>query len=344
MKKTPIATALAVAVTFGALGTSAALAQQTVTAAWSDPNDPMVAPTSAFMQVFEASLERFSGGAFDVELFPNGQLGDQAATVQQVRRGDIEFANVVSGVVASLLYDQLSVLDMPYLFASRAHFRAAMSNDNAYIADLLDAVADETGVRILFLQPYGFRNMTTRDTQVATPQDLSGMQMRTMSVVPHQEMMTALGANPVPIPFLELYTSLQTGVVDGQENTPANIILQNFDQVQGHMTETQHVMTTAAFITNEDWYQGLSEAERTAILHAGEEAMLAYDGVGAVQDMLSVSEIRANGVEVYTPTPEEMEQFRAAVAEPVRAWAVDNFGADFVDAFYAHMAEFEGAF
>ncbi|WP_227283940.1 TRAP transporter substrate-binding protein [Boseongicola sp. H5] len=341
MKRTTIAATVAVATVFGV---STVMAQQTVTAAWSDPNDPTVAPTSAFMQVFEASLERFSGGAFDVELFPNGQLGDQAATVQQVRRGDIEFANVVSGVVASLLYEQLSVLDMPYLFDSRAHFRAAMSNDNAYISELLDGVADETGVRILFLQPYGFRNMTTRNTQVTGPEDLTGLQMRTMSVVPHQEMMTALGANPVPIPFLELYTSLQTGVVDGQENTPANIIIQNFDQVQGHMTETQHVMTTAAFITNEEWYQSLSVEEQTAILHAGEEATLAYDGVGAVQDMLSVSEIRANGVEVYTPTPEEMEQFRAAVAEPVRAWAVDNFGEEFVDEFFAHMAQFEGAF
>lgn len=275
-----------------ALGAVPALAEQTVRAAWSDPNDAQVAPTSAFMQVFKASLERFSGGEFDVQLFPNGQLGDQAATVQQVRRGDIQFANVVSGVVASLLYDRLSVLDMPYLFESRAHFRAAMASDTPFISSLLDDVAEETGVRILFLQPYGFRNMTTSATAVKGPADLSGLKMRTMSVVPHQKMMEALGATPVPIPFLELYTSLQTGVVDGQENTPANIVIQNFDQVQGYMSETQHVMTTAAFITNEAWFQGLSEAQRNAILHAGEEAMLAYDGTGAVQDMLSVTRIR----------------------------------------------------
>ena len=341
MKMFAMAATLAVAT---ALGASTALAETALRAAWADPNDPQVAPTSAFMQVFEASLERFSGGAFDVELFPNGQLGDQAATVQQVRRGDIEFANVVSGVVASLLYDRLSVLDMPYLFASRAHFRAAMSNENPFISDLLDSVAEETGVRILFLQPYGFRNMTTKETPVANPADLEGLEMRTMSVVPHQKMMEALGANPVPIPFLELYTSLQTGVVDGQENTPANIVIQNFDQVQGHMTETQHVMTTAAFITNEAWFQGLSEDARTAILHAGEEAMLAYDGVGAVQDMLSVARIREKGVDVDTPTPAEMEQFRAAVFEPTRAWAAENFGDAFVAAFFTHMQEFEGAF
>lgn len=341
MKKFAMAATLALTTAFGA---ATAAAEMTVKAAWSDPNDPQIAPTSAFMQVFEASLERFSGGAFDVELFPNGQLGDQAATVQQVRRGDIQFANVVSGVVASLLYDRLSVLDMPYLFESRAHFRAAMSNENTYIAALLDDVAKETGVRILFLQPYGFRNMTTKETRVAGPSDLEGLEMRTMSVVPHQKMMEALGANPVPIPFLELYTSLQTGVVDGQENTPANIVIQNFDQVQGHMTETQHVMTTAAFITNEPWFQGLSEDERTAIRHAGEEAMLAYDGVGAVQDMLSVTKIREKGVEVYTPTPAEMERFRAAVAEPTKAWAVENFGEDFVAAFFAHMQQFKGAF
>lgn len=341
MRKFAIGAVLALTTGLAAMPASA---EQTVRAAWADPNDAQVAPTSAFMQVFEASLERFSGGEFDVQLFPNGQLGDQAATVQQVRRGDIQFANVVSGVVASLLYDRLSVLDMPYLFDSRSHFRAAMASDTPFISALLDDVAEETGVRILFLQPYGFRNMTTSGTQVKAPADLEGLKMRTMSVVPHQKMMEALGATPVPIPFLELYTSLQTGVVDGQENTPANIVIQNFDQVQGYMSETQHVMTTAAFITNEAWFQGLSEKERNAILHAGEEAMLAYDGTGAVQDMLSVAKIRDKGVKVYAPSPEEMAAFRKAVAEPTRAWAVENFGEAFVSDFFAHMAQFEGKF
>ncbi|SDU32954.1 TRAP transporter substrate-binding protein [Stappia sp. ES.058] len=337
------ATGAALALVMG-LAVPQASAEQTVRAAWADPNDAQIAPTSAFMQVFEASLERFSGGEFDVELFPNGQLGDQAATVQQVRRGDIQFANVVSGVVASLLYERLSVLDMPYLFASRSHFRAAMDADTPFISKLMDDVAEETGVRILFLQPYGFRNMTTSSTLVKGPADLDGLKMRTMSVVPHQKMMESLGATPVPIPFLELYTSLQTGVVDGQENTPANIVIQNFDQVQGYMSETQHVMTTAAFITNEAWFQGLSDDERTAILHAGEEAMLAYDGTGAVQDMLSVAKIRDKGVEVYTPSPEEVAMFREAVSGPTRAWAEENFGEAFVSDFFAHMAEFDGKF
>jgi TRAP-type C4-dicarboxylate transport system substrate-binding protein len=157
-------------------------------------------------------------------------------------------------------------------------------------------------------------------------------------------MMAALGATAVPIPYLELYTSLQTGVVDGQENPPSNIILQRFYQVQGHMTETQHLMTTGAVLTNEKWFRSLSDAQRRALRHAEAEAMLAHDGIGAVNDYLGVNKIRDEKVKVYTPTPAEIDAFRKATMGPTREWAEKEFGKPFVDQFLAHMAKFDGKF
>ncbi|EPX85282.1 TRAP transporter substrate-binding protein [Salipiger mucosus] len=319
-------------------------AQERLKATWTDPDDPTTAPVTAYMHVLEDQVERLTGDAYDVELYPNGQLGDQRAMVQQVSRGSLHFANIASGVLASLGYPELGIVDMPFLFKSRAHFNATMNRDNPFIAKLLDDVAAETGVRVISLHPYGFRNMTTKDTAVMEPADMDGLRMRTMEVVPHQKMMEALGATPVPIPYLELYTSLQTGVVDGQENPPSNIIMQRFYQVQGHMTETQHVMTVGAVITNEEWWQGLDEGERKAILAADAEASLAHDGIGAVQDLLGVQTLRDEGVEVHTPGPEQMEAFRAATVEPTKAWASEQFGEEFVSEFFAHMAGFDARF
>lgn len=319
-------------------------AKDTLKATWTDPDDPTTAPVTAYMHVLKDQVERQAGDNFTVELYPNGQLGDQRSMVQQVSRGSLHFANIASGVLASLYYPQLGIVDMPFLFKSRSHFDATMSRDDPFIAKLLDDVAAETGIRVISLHPYGFRNMTTKETSVCAPEDLQGLRMRTMEVVPHQKMMEALGATPVPIPYLELYTSLQTGVVDGQENPPSNILLQRFYQVQGHMSETQHVMTVGAVITNEDWWQSLTDDQRKAILAADKEASLAHDGIGAVQDLMGVQKIRDEGVEVCTPSPEQMAGFRAATVEPTKAWASEEFGAEFVDGFLAHMASFDDRF
>jgi len=336
-KKTALAGAAVMLLALPALG-------EPLKATWTDPDDPANAPVAAQLNILKDAANRFSGGEIEIELYPNGQLGDQRAMVQQVRRGTIHFANIASGVLASLYAPELSIVDMPFLFKSRAHFRATMDAEHPIMAELFDKVAADTGVRVLSLNPYGFRNITTKGTPVHSPEDLAGLKIRTMEIVPHQEMVRAMGATPVPIPYLELYTSLQTGVVDGQENPPSNIILMRFYQVQDNMIETQHVMTTGAVITNEEWWQGLSADNRKAIRAALKEAELAHDGIGAVKDYLGVNTLREEGMTVYTPTTEEMTAFREAAIEPTKAWAREELGEDFVNAFFDHMATFDDRF
>lgn len=324
----------------GAIMFSAGLANAQQTAlkiTWTDPDDPTTVATAAEMHVLKSSLERFSGGKIVGELYPNGQLGDQKSMIQQVRRGTIGIANIASGVLASLYSPKLGIVDLPFLFKSRAHLRRALAIDDPLIKTLLDEVAKDSGIRILSLTPYGFRYLTTSDKQVHEPRDMAGMKIRTMEVVPHQEMIKALGASPVPIPYLELYTSLQTGVVTGEENTPSNIIQQKFYQVQKYLTETRHVMTVGAVIANEEWYQKLTPELRQAVIDAVREADLAHDGVGAIQDELALEKLKTLGMTVYTPNPVQMAEFRSSVEKPVRAWATGQWGKDFVDNFYLKL-------
>lgn len=323
------------------LGVNAASAQQVLKITFADPNDPNTVATAAEMMVLQASLDRFTGGKITAEIFPNGQLGDQKSMIQQVRRGTIGMANVASGVLASLYSPKLGIVDLPFMFKSRAHLRKALDVDNPFVKKLLDEVAKDSGIRILSLNPYGLRHMTTKDKEVREPRDLAGMKIRTMEVVPHQEMMKALGASPVPIPFLELYTSLQTGVVSGQENAPTNVIQQKFYQVQGHLSTTGHLMTVGALIANEEWYQKLTPELRAAVHHAVRESDLAHDGIGAVQDIQSMEKLKGFGMKIYNPTPEEMAKFRQSSEGPVRGWAEKQWGKEFVDGFYKVLAEAE---
>ncbi|MBL8589023.1 MAG: TRAP transporter substrate-binding protein [Methylobacteriaceae bacterium] len=321
------------------LGATTASAQQVLKLTFTDPDDPTTVATAAEMHVLAGALERFTGGQIKAEIYPNGQLGDQKSMIQQVRRGTIGMANIASGVLASLYSPKLGIVDLPFLFESRSHLRKALDVNNPMIKQLLDEVAKDSGIRILSLNPYGFRHMTTKDKEVREPKDLAGLKMRTMEVVPHQEMMKAMGASPVPIPYLELYTSLQTGVVSGQENPPTNIIQQKFYQVQQHMTETSHLMTVGALIANEEWYQKLTPEMRAAVNHAVRESDLAHDGVGAVQAILSTKKLREFGMKIYTPTPDEMKKFRQATEAPVRGWAEQQWGKPFVDGFYKALAD-----
>ena len=307
----------------------------------SDPYEPATSATAAQALVLKTQLDALSGGEIKVEIYPNGQLGDQRSVVQQIRRGTIGGGNISVGVLGSLYYPKLGVIDLPFLFKSRWHFRKAMANDNPFIHDLIEEVAKASGVRILSFHPYGFRHLTNSKRTIRQPSDLAGLKIRTMEIVPHQEMIKALGGTPVPIPFLELYTSLQTGVVDGEENTPSNVILQKFYQVQKYMTLDQHLMTVGAIIINDKWFKGLSPELRKAVIDADMEGRLAHDGVGAVQDVLAIDQIEKFGTEVTRLSPQEMESFRKAAVVPVRAWANEQWGKEFVDGFYKTLADAE---
>lgn len=310
-------------------------------ATWSDPDDPMVAPVAAYFHIMDDELRNMSGGSVSLQLFPNGQLGDQQAMVEQVSRGTLQLANITSGLLATLCYPKVGILDLPYLFSSRHQFRAATSTKDKFISDMLDDLATQCGVRVISFHPYGFRNFSTKNTPVHKPADLAGLRIRVPGVPSYMEMIKDLGAQPVSISFSELFTSLQTGVADGQETTPTNMILQKFYQVQGDMTITKHFMTTGAVIVNEQWYQSLSGDQRKMLLEADAEGQLAHDGVGAVNDYLNVGKVADGGVKVYTPTPEELAAFKTAVIGPTRKWAETQLGKDFVDGFFGYMAQFQ---
>jgi C4-dicarboxylate-binding protein DctP len=181
--------------------------------------DPNIQASSAKAVVFKAELERLTGGRMRVDIFPSGQLAGQVSSVQQVRKGTIHIADISSGVLASLYYEPLEVFDMPYLFSSRATARMVLDNENAFTEKLIEGCVKKSGVRILSLGLFGYRHMTNNVRQIRTPDDMKGLKMRTMEIRPHMKLMESCGARPIPIPWLELYTSLQTKVVDGEETT-----------------------------------------------------------------------------------------------------------------------------
>ena len=302
---------------------------------WVDPPDPFGQSTSAYAVVLKAEVEKLSAGRIKVELYPAGQLGDQRSGTEQVRKGTIEAYNISSGVLASLYYPELSIFDMPFSFSSREVARRVFDNQNPFTKELIEDCARKTGIRILSLMPFGFRHFTNSVRPIRTPKDMEGLKIRTIEIVPHMKLVEALGATPVPIPFLELYTSLQTKVVDGQENTLQNIVAQKFYQVQKYLTLSGHLMGVGATLVNEKWYQSLPDDLKLALVEGERVAQATYNGIGALLDAVALDKLREYGMEIYFPTPDELQMFREKAVPYVRGWMEKEVGPGLVARYLA---------
>jgi C4-dicarboxylate-binding protein DctP len=305
------------------------------------PHDPNLQSSSAKAIVFKAELEKLSKGKLRVDICDSGRLAGQVSSIQQVRKGTIQIADISSGVLASLYYEPLEILDMPFVFSSRATARMVLDNGNPFIKKLIENCAEKTGIRILSLGPFGFRHMTNSIRPIRTPDDMKGLKIRTMEIVPHRKLMESLGASPVPLPWLELYTSLQTKVVDGEETTLQNIVMGKLYQVQKHLTLTGHVMGVGAFLCNEKWYQSLPDDLKTVLIEAEKVSRLTYDGFGEFLDTLALEKLESYGMQVHKPTAEQTQIFRDTAVPYIRKYMEQKHGLELVNEFMASIEAVE---
>ena len=300
---------------------------------WSDPLDPMKQSVSAYAVTFKSELERLSGGRIEVELYPANQLGDQKSCIEQVSKGTQDITHTGSGVMASLYYDKLGIVDMPFLFDSREHAARALDLRNPIIAEMNSELIGETGVRILALVPFAPRHITNNKRPIRSPADMRGLKIRTMEIIPHMKLMESLGASPTPIPYIELYTSLQTNVVDGQENPLQNIEIQRFYQVQKSLTITGHVMGVGGTYMNQKRYETLPDDLKVALIEAHRVAEQSINGMGNMLDLVGIENLAKQGMQIHTPTQEEAEEFRKIAVPYVREYMEEELGKEFVGRF-----------
>jgi len=299
--------------------------------------DPFTCPISANSQVLKTEVERLSGGRIKVEIYPAGQLGDNRSSVEQVRKGTIEAVNTSTGILASLYFKKLGILDMPFMFSSVEAASRALDANNPFIKKLIEECAEKTGIRILSMFPFGARQLTNNVRPIHSPDDMKGLKIRVMEIVPHMELIKSLGATPTPIPYTELYTSLQSNVVDGQENPLVNIYNAKFYQVQKYCTLTGHVMGISSTLVNEKWFQSLPDDLKLALVEANKVADTTVVGLGSIMNSVDVEKLISEGMEIYAPTPEEMAMFREKAVPYVKKWMEGEFGVDFVSEYLAYV-------
>ena len=222
----------------------------------------------AVTEVLIPKVEEYSNGTIKIVHFPDNQLGNDEQSFAMAQTGECDIAVGSTSSVATT-YNDLYIYDVPYMFLNKQEVYEVGFGGEAGKA-ILDGFS-EYGLKGLAFWENGFRNITTTEKDIASVADLSGLKIRTMANEIHLEAWKAMGANPTPMAFGELFTGLQQGTVDGQEN-PLGIITGNkFEEVQSYCTLTEHVYTPYYVVMNQAKWDSLTAEQQEALTKAIEE-------------------------------------------------------------------------
>ena len=227
---------------------------------------------------FAELMKERTNGAVTVHVFPANQLGSEKDMVEQVKNGVIHIALTGPSMLAQFQgWGPIGVLGMPYVLKgnSEDELRPKLIKvaRGPLMADLNERAARESGIRILDMGWwYGERHLTTKTKQVTKPDDVKGLKIRTMDSPMAKTALVALGAATTPMPVSELYTALQLGVVEGQENPLNTIYSQKFYEVQKYVALTGHMVMNLVLVTNEKFFQSLSPELRQLFIKTMQDA------------------------------------------------------------------------
>lgn len=291
--------------------------------------------------IFKNIVEAGTDGAIKVELYPNSQLGDNRSSVELAMSGGVE-AVIGTGVLPGF-YPQFEVINIPYLFKS-AEIAWHVFDNSQYWADLREDLRKTTGLRLLAMGQNGVRHFTHNSKFIKTPEDLRGEKIRVMESPIFVTMMQAFGANPVPITWNELYTSLQTGVVNGQENPVSVIAANNLHEVQKYLTLDGHTWSEDFFVISDSFYSSLPRDMQIVIEQAARQAEVVNRAVETIHSTgPGLSKLIREGMNVYSPTMAEKQAF-ADVSQPaVIKYLEGKLGAEAVQGMLNAVVEAEEA-
>jgi len=274
---------------------------------------PEGTPWEKQLKQFKSYVEKGSQGRIQVKMFMGGSLGGEKALVRRTSQGTIQVFGGSAAAIGSLV-PELDVIESPYLFDTVEQADRALDapGTRAQVSGLLT----KRGFTFGFWAENGFRSWYTKEKQIRTPADLRGLRMRSQESPVHLETYRAFGASPVPIDVTNVLTSLQTGVVDGFDNTPLFTFATSWYQGARQLTLSEHCYQPGVIVYSKTWYDALPPDLQT--LMSNVPASLITEGRTSVRrmDPILLQNLGRVGINVYRPTPAERAQF-VKIGRPV---------------------------
>lgn len=247
-------------------------------------------------QKFREIVERKAAGAVKIEVFPNGTLGQEREIIQQIQAGLVDL--MVSGTaIWGSVAPKIQVLDFPFLWRDYDHVHAALRGPvGLEAADYLERTAQ---IRPLaWCDSFGFRHVVTRSKDVSQPAQLAGLKLRTIQSPIYLRAVELMGASPTPMAFGEIYTSLQTGVIDGFEHDASTTLQMRFFEVARFMARTRHIAGVLGLFVSTATLARLPANARRALQESAEEAAETQRAMGPVEDERATEKLRSLGMTI----------------------------------------------
>jgi C4-dicarboxylate-binding protein DctP len=267
-------------------------------------------PKGKGAQKFKELAEERTKGRVKVELYPNSQLYKDKEELEALQLGSVQMLAPSLAKFGPLGVKEFEVFDLPFIFKDDAAFRAVTSGPVG--ADLFKKL-ESKGIQGLAYWDNGFHIMSA-NKPLHVVADFKGQKMRIQSSKVLDAQMRALGAIPQVMAFSELYSALQSGVVDGTEGVPSNFYTQKIYEVQKHITLSNHGHLAYAVIVNKKFWDGLPADIRTILEGAMKDATTYANAIATTENAVALDKIKASGkTTLYTPTPAEITEWKKAL-------------------------------
>ncbi len=281
-------------------------------------------PVSAGHLKFEELVEERSNGAVQVEIFFNGTFGSGLQIVEAVQSGSVQAGESSLSSLATLV-PEVQYTGLPFSFDSRDH--AFAWTETEFANQIKDKILEKSGCYLLAWLENGIRKLSNSKHPVTCPDDMQGLKIRVMDSPIYIEMFTEMGASPTPMSLTEVYTALQQGTVDGQDNPYSTFVSTKFYEIQKYFTNLDHTFDFTGFIISNDFLQSLNEATRELIIECGKEAQQASYDYAVESEARLIQTVEDSGMEIYTLSDEERELFKESVSG-MEAWFEQNVASD----------------
>jgi len=269
-----------------------------------DPSHPV---HSAMVYMAE-QCEEISNGELTIEIYPSGQLGSEQQCVELLQIGSLAITKVSAAVMESFTED-FKVLGLPYIFRSKEHSFKVLDGE---IGDELLLSTEPFWIRGLCFYDAGSRSFYTIDRPIENPDDLKGLKIRVMKSITAMEMVKAQGGSPTPISWGELYTALQSGVVDGAENNPPSFYTSHHYEVCKYYSLNEHTMVPDVLIVSQKVWEKLNDQEKKWLQEAADRSVIVQRKLWAESEKESLEIVQEAGVIINYP---DKEPFAEKVTE-----------------------------
>jgi len=292
---------------------------------------------TAFITAFKGYVERESGGRIKVESYPAGQLGNFQALVEGCMMGTVQMASVETTGAFSGVYRESMALSIPGIFESIEESNAVLAGPWGQAFN--EAIRKKLGIKVLSHISKGFRHFTNNVRELRVPEDAKGLNFRVMESPVPIKMVEALGCVASPIPSAEMYSALQQGVVDGQENPIASIIQDRTYEVQKYLILDGHTNSYTMFIMSERFFNSLPKDLQKIVLEGARRGEIASQGIIYLKEEVGIEFLKTK-LKVYTPTPEEKAKWHAKISGPTAQYVRSQIGDKPVDDLIKAVEEF----